>query len=250
MKKVICLSLLTLTVFVTSGFSINKEVEFDKKAFVEKYKNLQDKSIYENEYIKSVLSGVEKNNPFSNKETGKYDSKNFYNMISKSSTYLDKNNTLQKEIDAQYEVTKNREANLQGFTVFMFISETTPVEQIKSFSYSIEKLKKVHPGINGLVLTRGLVGGGFDTMAEYVRNFQHYGISKLEVAFHPWAFDYFKLDEVPAFALSYCNNEDFRFKQCEHKYLIRGEMSLRAFLEFIMEKDNTYSKYFYELVND
>jgi hypothetical protein len=221
--------------------------------FKTKYKNLENSSLYQNEYVQKVLKEANKSNPFTKNGNSKYSEEQFYNAISKSTSFLDKNGVMKNEIDKYYkEYTDNHnmEDDKKGFTIFMFISETTPVEQIKQFSISIEKLKKLNSGIKGLVMTRGLVGGTFDSMARYVRGFKQSGVEKLEVTFHPWAFKYFKLDRVPAYALSYCDANNFRFKNCDHKYLIKGEMNLRSFFEYIMEDDKEYSKYFYELIEN
>ena len=79
------------------------------------------------------------------------------------------------------------------------------------------------------------------------RNLQSKGISNVDLTFHPWAYDYFKLDRVPAYALSYCK-KDFRFKTCEHKFLAKGEISLTNFFEIVSDENLEYKKYFQKLI--
>lgn len=69
----------------------------------------------------------------------------------------------------------------------------------------------------------------------------------LKIHVHPWAFDYFKLKEVPAYALSYCK-KDFRFKGCEHKYLAKGEISLTKFFEIVGDEKEYYKRFYFDLI--
>lgn len=174
----------------------------------------------------------------------------FYKSLSTQTTALDSSNTLKPYIDAQkkeYDNFNKNQNEYKSFTIFYFISEDTSPELIRSFAADMRKLKQLDPNIDSLLITRGLVGGNFDNMAKYVQKLQSMGIEGIDVTFHPWAFDYFKLDRVPAFALSYCK-KDFRFKTCEHKFLTRGEISLTNFFEIISDEDIEYKKYFQKLI--
>lgn len=174
----------------------------------------------------------------------------FYNQVVSNNSLLDKNNTLDFYLKEQKNYSETRmlaQKEFKSFTIFYFISEDTSIDLIRNFSYEIEKLKELDKGINGLLLTRGLIGGSFDSMANYVQNLQNEKIKKLEVTFHPWAFEYFNLEKVPAYAISYCK-EDFRFKTCEHKYLVRGELSLTNFFEIVSDEDENYKKYYQKLI--
>lgn len=174
----------------------------------------------------------------------------FYNTLQTNTNLLDKGNVLGKFLEEQkkndYNLAKNAEEE-KSYTIFYFISEDTSVDLIKDFSYKIEKLKEIDPTINGLLVSRGLIGGTFDTMADYVKSLQKKGVQKIDLAFHPWAYEYFKLERVPAFALSYCK-KDFRFKTCEHKYLVRGEVSLTNFFEIVSDENTEYKKYYRKLI--
>jgi len=174
----------------------------------------------------------------------------FFNSLNNTVDLLDKDNVisplLQKEKN-KYLARENNQSLTKGFTLFFFISENTSIDLIRNFSYAIEKLKEIDPTIDGLLLTRGLIGGNFDTMAKYVQNLQYEGIRQIEATFHPWAFEYFNLQKVPAYALSYCK-KDFRFKTCKHKYLVRGELSLRNFFEIVSDEEPSYKKYYFKLI--
>lgn len=174
----------------------------------------------------------------------------FFKNLQTTTRLLDKDNVLGKYLEEQkkfdYDTNKNS-LELKSFTILYFISEDTSVDLIKDFSYRLSKLKEIDPTIEGLIMTRGLIGGNFDTMAEYVKGLQEKGVTKVDITFHPWAFEHFKLEQVPAFALSYCK-KDFRFKTCEHKYLVRGEVSLTNFFEIVSDENTEYKKYFQKLI--
>lgn len=179
---------------------------------------------------------------------GNYES--FYNSLATQSSLLDKNNTLKPYLQEQkniYDSFEKNQKEFKSFTIFYFISEDTSPELIRSFSNEMKKLKEIDPNIDSLLLTRGLIGGTFDSMASYVQKLQTLGINGIEITFHPWAYEYFKLDRVPAYALSYCK-KDFRFKTCEHKFLTKGEISLTNFFEIVSDEDMEYKKYFQKLI--
>lgn len=195
----------------------------------------------ENNNIESIVKQNEQN-------YGNLDS--FYKNLTNQASLLDSNNTLKPYLEKQkktYDSYQKNQNEFKSFTIFYFISEDTSPELIKSFTYDMQKLKEIDPNIDALLLTKGLVGGSFDSMAKYVQDLQSKGISSVDVTFHPWAYDYFKLDRVPAYALSYCK-KDFRFKTCEHKFLAKGEISLANFFEIVSDENNEYKKYFQKLI--
>lgn len=194
------------------------------------------------------------NNQFQNlakehqQQYGNYD--NFYNSLLNQTKLLDSSSSLLPYLQEQkdeFEKTSKLQQEFKSFTIFYFFSEDTSIDLIRNFSHDMERLKEIDENIDSLLLTRGLIGGDFDSMAKYVQNLQNERIEKLEVTFHPWAYDYFNIDKVPAFALSYCK-KDFRFKECEHKYLVRGEMSLTNFFEIISDENPEYKKYYQKLI--
>ena len=79
----------------------------------------------------------------------------------------------------------------------------------------------------------------------YALELQNYGVKSTNFKFHihPWAFKKLSLKEVPAYLLSYCDNDDYRFKQCDNKYLMKGDVSLKYFFNEIEKLDKYYSKF-------
>lgn len=204
-------------------------------------KNLeaQIENASQNKYIKAYME----------KDKTK-DLNSFFNQMALTTGTLDKDGEIKNLVETQLKKTSTKEdneKNLKTFKIFYFVSEDTSKDLIKNFSYDIQKLKEMDVSIEGLVLTNGLIGGSFDKMAEYVKGLQDYGVKKINVSFNPWAYEYFKLDKVPAYALSYCE-EDYRFKTCNHRFLMRGETSLTYFFELVSDNKNEYKKYYQKLI--
>ncbi|MEV9477581.1 TrbC family F-type conjugative pilus assembly protein [Aliarcobacter butzleri] len=196
-------------------------------------------NIHNNKYINEFKEKSNLNNP-----------NEFFNQFRLNSKYYDPSGSLNEYIDKEIAkaTDKNKnEENFKSFTIFYFVSENTSLDLIKNFSYELEKIKELDNSIDALVLTRGLIGGSFDKMAEYVKSLQTLGVKKIDISFNPWAYEYFKLEQVPAYALSYCE-KDYRFKTCNHKYLVRGEMSLTNFFEIVSDENQFYKKYYQKLI--
>ena len=86
-------------------------------------------------------------------------------------------------------------------------------------------------------------------MYRYLKELKEYGISSKNVNFHvhPWAYKELGLEVVPAYLLTYCDNDDFRYKYCSNKFLIKGNISLQYFLTKVSEEDKYYNKFVYSL---
>ena len=85
-----------------------------------------------------------------------------------------------------------------------------------------------------------------DSMVPYLKNLREKNISSSNVKFHvhPWAFKSLNLNLVPAYVLSYCDNENFRFRDCENKFIAKGNITLEYFIKLIADKNNDYIKYY------
>ena len=231
-KIILSLSLITATVIASENIATKAQPNIDYNQLMDRVNNAQS-----NDAIKAFME-TQSPDPL----------ENFYKNLQSNTKLLDKDNVLGKYLEEQkaYDSSLNA-GGLKSFTIFYFISEDTSPELIRSFAYDMQKIKEIDPTVDSLLITRGLIGGNFDTMADYVKKLQKSGITKLEVTFHPWAFEHFKLEKVPAYALSYCE-KDFRFKTCENKFLVRGEVSLTNFFEIVSDEDINYKKYYKKLI--
>lgn len=133
-------------------------------------------------------------------------------------------------------------------TIFYFVDSKVTNVMLKNFSNYINKLKRFNPNLMGKVMTRGLINDDFKETAvffktiteeEQIKNIEYYPI-------HFHSFKHFNLEYVPAYALSLCNSE-FDFKRCEHKYLVKGDISLLSFLEIVSTENKEYLKLYNSL---
>jgi len=172
-----------------------------------------------------------------------------YSAIYNSASMLPEKQSkiIKEKVSNEYEkhtkIYKN--PNKSSITVFYFVDSGITDTAIERFSIAINKI-----GVTGKVMYRGLINNSFQESANLVKNIQTEkeikNIDFYPIHFH--SFNKFKLEAVPAYALSICNNEQFRFADCKHKYLIKGDISLASFFEKIKEYGKEYEEYYYALL--
>ncbi|MGB0989271.1 MAG: VCBS domain-containing protein [Halarcobacter sp.] len=89
-----------------------------------------------------------------------------------------------------------------------------------------------------------------DGIIEYMKVIQErVKINHDGIFFHvnPWAFDTFKLKQVPAYAISKCK-KPYAFKSCDNKYLVKGELDLVATFEIIGDENEKYKPIYFDLI--
>lgn len=159
---------------------------------------------------------------------------------------------LQKEIVSETKELINTYDDKKYLTIFYFVDSSVTNVMLKTFSNYINKLKKHNPNIMGKVMMRGLINDDFKytsnffdsiTRNENILNLEYYPI-------HFNSFKYFKLEKVPAYALSNCSKENFSFRECEHEYLIRGDLSLLGFFEILSKENKKFNENYYQILGD
>ena len=83
-----------------------------------------------------------------------------------------------------------------------------------------------------------------DSMVPYLRNLRSkkIGSKNVKIHVHPWAFDTLELKKVPAYVLGYCDVNDFKFRECENKFVAKGNITLEYFMSLVSERDKDYTK--------
>jgi len=114
--------------------------------------------------------------------------------------------------------TNKHQKKDEEFTVFYFISTSMPDSSIEDFITSFEKLANSlkDTKITAKIFLKGyppyydekkkmMIKTGPKGIYDYLKRLRSKKISakNIKIHIHPWAFDYFKLDKVPAYALSY-----------------------------------------------
>lgn len=145
--------------------------------------------------------------------------------------------------DGSYEISNNR--TLESDMIFDDEENlTVPVSDKLNIEVVAAKNKKT----GEYYFKQEMNPGGMLQFMNKVKSFGKVS-DKIDIHVHPWAFDYFKLRSVPAFAYSYCQ-EDFSFKECEHKYLIKGNITLLTFFEIASKHDNSLNEIYFNLIKD
>lgn len=162
--------------------------------------------------------------------------------LSKNDVIQTKFGTLDISINGNYTYTVIRNQKISPQTR---MSDSITVNDISNISHTIDiKLKS---NINGEIK----VVDNFNPkgMYRYLKELKEYGINSKDVNIHvhPWAFKDLGLDVVPAYLLTYCNNDDFTYKNCSNKFLARGNVNLQYFITKISEEDKYFNKFLYSL---
>jgi len=179
--------------------------------------------------------------------------KNAYSSITQSALISNANQEIQDNIKKEYSkysdiVDINN--NKSELTIFYFVDSLVDNVSIENFSNAINKLTNHNLKVDGKVMFRGLINDSFKESGDFVLKLKENNNVK-NIEFYPihfHSFKYFKLSRVPAYALSVCNNNNFKFSECNHKYLIRGNIALQSFFQLLMEENKEYEDYYYTLL--
>ena len=174
--------------------------------------------------------------------------KNAFENLKYQNSLLDRKGYFTKKIDQLQK--EFEEYNKSNMTIMFFISSDIRLESLKGFVEHIKKLRRRGYNITGRVMFRGWINDEIDGIANWLKQKEKDGLSRtphVKYQFHPWAFRYFSLNKVPAYALSSCK-EDFRFRDCDNKYLMKGDISLVEFFNILKEHHKEYEKVYFDLI--
>lgn len=149
----------------------------------------------------------------------------------------------QQFIDKQFKILEKSQE--QVITFFYLTSSHLKSIGIKRFTSEIKRLREKF-NVEGIVVLRGFrQEESFQKFAE--RAYKKGDPFRLKI--HPMIFKEFKLDRVPAYAVSICNKgEYFSFKRCKNLYLAKGDASLEIFLKEISKRDKRFQKWYEEFI--
>lgn len=128
-------------------------------------------------------------------------------------------------------------------TIFYLFSMSQSEYMFYNFVEESSKLEKVNKNIKYYGVVQGMLKKKdlqkLYTPFEYHKKLQKKAIIKMQ----PFIFKDLKLHRVPVYLFSKCSDSEFKYKKCENKYLVRGEISLQKALEIVSKTDKYYSKY-------
>lgn len=191
-------------------------------------------------HYKNVNGKIFLNNYPENLEDTKDGDINAY--MSKNEVIQTKYGSLNINRDGKYTYSVNKNQNL---TAKAKLSDSITLNDISNTQHVIDiKLKANSKGEIKILDEFNPKG-----MYRYLKELKEYGISSKNVNFHvhPWAYKELGLEVVPAYLLTYCDNDDFRYKYCSNKYLIKGNISLQYFLTKVSEEDKYFNKFVHSL---
>ena len=229
-------------------FDLNKKYEKEKinledGPVIVRQKPIEEKIVVENS---EQLNKIDELTTQQNKE--KEQNESFLNNLQYQTNLLDKSDIFNKEITKIK--NENESYNKKNQTIFFFVSSDMRIESFKVFVEHINKLRRKGHNVVGRVIFRGWIDDKMDGIPNWLKKMQKEGLKNSEFVkyqFHPWAFRYFELKKVPAFALSSCY-EDFKFRTCENKFLIKGDMSLIEFYKILSNEHKEYEKTYRDLL--
>ena len=229
-------------------FDLNKKYEKEKinledGPVIVRQKPIEEKIVVENS---EQLNKIDELTTQQNKE--KEQNESFLNNLQYQTNLLDISDIFNKEITKIK--NENESYNKKNQTIFFFVSSDMRIESFKVFVEHINKLRRKGHNVVGRVIFRGWIDDKMDGIPNWLKKMQKEGLKNSEFVkyqFHPWAFRYFELKKVPAFALSSCY-EDFKFRTCENKFLIKGDMSLIEFYKILSNEHKEYEKTYRDLL--
>ena len=172
----------------------------------------------------------------------------FVSSLKYQNKILDRNDYFTNLINDIQKKHENYEKS--QITIFYFVSSDMKIESFKHFVVSIDKLKRRGYNVVGRVFFRGLINDSLDGIPNWLKEKKSQSLpmsSNVKYQFHPWAFKYFKLNKVPAYAISNCA-EDFTFRTCDNKFLIKGDVTLTEVFDIISKTHKEYKKTYLDLV--
>ncbi len=128
-------------------------------------------------------------------------------------------------------------------TVFYLFSTSQDNYSFYHFIKNVSKLENVHKDIKYYGVVQGII-----PQIELEKLYQPFKFEKTLseksiIKMHPFMYKDLELKQVPAYLFSKCPASEFKYKECENKFLVRGDISLSKALEIVSNEDKSYLKY-------
>ena len=128
-------------------------------------------------------------------------------------------------------------------TIFYLFSTSQTEFALKNFMQDVVKLEAINKRIKYYGVVQGMLSKEqLDVLYNPFR-FDKELQSKAKIKMQPFIFKDLQLNRVPAYLFSKCSSTDFKYKECENKYLVRGDISLAKALDIATKEDKEYHKY-------
>ena len=128
-------------------------------------------------------------------------------------------------------------------TIFYLFSTSQSEYMFYNFVEESSKLKKVNKNIKYYGVVQGMLSKKqlqkLYTPFKYNKELEDDAVIKMQ----PFIFKDLDLKRVPVYLFSKCSMSEFKYKDCENKYIVRGEISLKKALDVVSKNDKSYLKY-------
>lgn len=156
----------------------------------------------------------------------------------------------QKELDQITNYIINGASNTKVDTIFYLFSTSQNPYVFYNFIQEANKLESINEDIKYYGVLQGMIN--HDELDKLYKPFKYKkhleGKAKIKMQF--FIYKDLDLDRVPAFLFSKCPSKNFKYSECENKYLVRGEISLLEALNVVSKENDDYLKYLEVLENE
>jgi len=127
-------------------------------------------------------------------------------------------------------------------TIFYLFSTSQSKFVLYNFIKAASSLEEVNPQIKYYGVIQGLLSP--KQLKELYKPFKFRKKlnGKAIIKMQPFIYRDLKLKRVPAYLFSKCPSKTFKYKNCENKYLVKGEISLSEALDIVSKEDSSYLK--------
>jgi len=152
---------------------------------------------------------------------------------------------LPKEYSYLPDLIKKINSSQPILTINFLTSSSVPLSSHISFSNYSRKLKKEF-NVQTKMCMIGIESNDFsEFISSLMQKLNDSGDNELGIDFCPQIFEDMNLTRVPAYVISVCPDSYTHPEECDKKYIIRGDVSLKFALEKLSES-NEYFKDMYE----
>jgi len=178
-------------------------------------------------------------------QDGKQSGKQFLEKIGKQDAVQHQKKWLPKRYKYVVDLSKDVKEKQPILTITYLTSSSVPVASHISFVSEMSKLEKDF-NIQSKMCMIGIESKGFpDFMVELMQ-----ALGKMQgkqngsgMDFCPELFEKLELTQVPAYAVSVCDSTTSHPEECEVRYLVRGDMSLKFMLEKLANKNDYFKEF-------
>ena len=128
-------------------------------------------------------------------------------------------------------------------TVFYLFSTSQTEYSLYNFVQNSHKLESVNSDFKYYGVVQGLLNK--QQLEELYKPFKYKKEleGKAIIKMHPLMFKDLELTRVPAYLFSSCPSNEFKYKECDNKFIVRGDISFVEALEIVAKEDKHYEKY-------